>query len=139
MKYGSPPAPASAPASAAASAETGLPSQVKLLVMPSLNGSVARDHNDFGRIVELANPFQSLQAVDTGQPDIEQHDVKWGFAQKVEARFAAPRRSGGIPFVSEDAGEGVANSVFVINDEDVMHGGRRPLPAWVRGLREVRR
>ena len=82
-----------------------------------LDGSVAGDHDDFGRIVELANSLQSFEAVDAGQPDIEQDHVERGFAQQVEAGLAASDRGSGVAFVGQNAGEGVANSGFVVNDE----------------------
>ena len=104
-----------------------------------LDGAVAGDHDDFRRIVELANLLQRLEAVDAGQPDIEQHHVKCSLAQQVEAGFATLDRGCGVAFVGQNAGQGVANSGFVINDQDVMHVGQSPLPAWVREQLEVQR
>ena len=40
------------------------------------DGAVAGDHDDFGSIFEIANLLQRFEAVHSGQPDIEQHDIE---------------------------------------------------------------
>src|ERR1035438_7275958 len=100
---------------------------------------MASNNDDFARIVEFPNTLQRLAALGAGKPDIEQHHVNWFFSQRIEARLTALHGSGQVAFVGQDTGQGVANSSFVVNDEDAMHVGRWPLPAWVREQSEVRR
>ena len=53
-----------------------------------LDVAVARDHDDFGRIVHLDDALQRFQSVDAGQPDVEQHYID-GLAPSV-ARHSSP-------------------------------------------------
>ena len=57
-----------------------------------LDRSVAGDHDDFGRIVELANLLQSFEAVHAGKPDIEQDHIERGLAQELKTRLATSNR-----------------------------------------------
>src|SRR6202021_3457648 len=75
-----------------------------------LDGSVAGNHEYFRRIVELANPLQSLQAIDPRQPDIEQYHVKWSLAQQSEALVAISRRRSRKAFVGREPGKGAGIS-----------------------------
>ena len=62
-----------------------------------------------------------LQAVDSGQPDIEQDYVEAGFAKQIETVFAARADAGFVAFVLENALQGFADAGFVVDDEDVSH------------------
>src|SRR3984957_2748321 len=85
------------------------------------DGAVAGDHDHFRRILERADFLQSVEAVDAGHPDIEQDNIEGGFSNQVEAGFAALGAGSGVTLIGEDAGEGIANAAFIVNDQYVMH------------------
>ncbi len=89
---------------------------------------MAGDHDDFRGILEGANFLQSVEAVDAGHPDIEQDNIEGGFSNQVEAGFAALGSGSGVAFIGEDAGEGIANAAFIVNDQYVMHAEWRRAP-----------
>ena len=82
------------------------------------------NHNHFGRIVEFADFSQSIEAVDAGKPDVEQDDVERRLLHHVEASLAAFDGRDGVSLVGENSGEGVANSGFIVNNEDARHAER---------------
>src|SRR5882672_4299520 len=82
---------------------------------------MSRNHDYFRWIVEGADFFQRFQAVHSREPDIEQDDIKTGFANEFEAVFGACGGGGLIAFIFKNSGERLANSGFVVDDEDVGH------------------
>ena len=86
------------------------------------NGAMAGNHDDFGRVLERANFLQHFQAVDAGQPHIEQHHVNIGFAQLRQAIFAARADGRRVAFVLENTLQRFADGGFVVDDQDVGHG-----------------
>ncbi len=88
----------------------------------SFDRAVARDHDHFGRVIHLADSFQRLQAIDAGQPDIEQHHFVAVLApQQLEAFFPALHRCSFVAFVRQHSLQRFANAGFVVNDENFMH------------------
>ena len=89
------------------------------------DGAVARDHDDFGSIVEVTDLVQSFQAVHPGQPDVKQHDVEGTFAQSLQAALATVGGRGLVAFIFKHALERLPDAGFVVHDKDVMHAGGR--------------
>ena len=84
--------------------------------------AVAGDHDDDGRVLERLNLFERLKTIHRGQPDVEQYNVASVPAEELEALFAALNRLGAVALVLKDAGEGLANPSFVVDDEHgVLH------------------
>src|SRR5262249_44406403 len=86
-----------------------------------LNRPVPRNHNDLGSVFLFANPFQRFQAVDSGQPDIQQYHVELLSVQDVEAGLAALRQQGFETLILQYVFERLADRGFIVNDENVMH------------------
>src|ERR1035441_5135062 len=85
------------------------------------DGSMAGDHDDFGRIVEHADFFENFKTVDSGEPDIEQNYVEAGLTKQIKTVFPARADAGLVAFVLENALEGFADRGFVVDDEDMRH------------------
>ena len=81
-----------------------------------------------------ANFLEDFEAVDAGEPDVEQDDVEGGFAEQIETVFAARAGGGFVAFVLEDAAEGFADAGFVVDDEDVAIFPQRLKPQVISGV-----
>ena len=57
-----------------------------------------------GGLSSFANFLQRFEAVDAGQPDVEQDHIESDFAQQFETGLATVDRRRGIAFVGQDAG-----------------------------------
>ena len=75
-----------------------------------------------GGSLHLPDLLQHFQAVDSGQPDIEQDQVEAAFAEQFDAVFTARADADFVALVFEDAAQGLPDAGFVIDDEDVCHG-----------------
>src|SRR5579871_4411965 len=53
------------------------------------NRAVARNHHHFGRIVQSTNLRKGLEAVHSGQPDVEQDDVEGILTKSLQALLGA--------------------------------------------------
>ena len=66
---------------------------------------------------------QRFEAVDSGQPDVEEHEVIGGFGNLLQALFAARNGFGGEAFVFEDAFQRLPDTGLVVDNEDSWHTG----------------
>ena len=87
------------------------------------DGAVAGDDDDFGdmRGVHLANVGEGVEAVAVGQPDVEQDDVVDGVGEQGEGLGGGGGGGDGVALLGEDGFEGVADSGFVVDDQDMVH------------------
>ena len=98
-----------------------------------LNGAMAGDHDDLGRIVGGAQFLQGFQAIHVRQPYIEKHNFEVVLLQDFQAGLAAARDRGLVAFIFERAFQRFANLLFVVNDQNVMHDrAARPFLRWRR-------
>ena len=82
---------------------------------------MAGNHNDFGWIVELSNLLQRVEPVDSRKPDVEEDDVEAVPVKQFEACLSRVNRGGGIIFILKDARQTLADTGFVVDDQNVMH------------------
>src|SRR6185503_17731491 len=69
---------------------------------------------------------QSFQAVDSGQPDVEQDGVKIMLLEQFEAGLATSCDRGRVAFVFQYPGEGFLDSNLVVHNQDVGHAKQWP-------------
>ena len=80
--------------------------------------SMARDH-DHGQIgVDGLNPVEGLDAIDAGQPHVEQHQFIAVRFHRLDPGLARLDRIDAISLVGQDAGERGPDSGLVVNDQD---------------------
>ncbi len=89
------------------------------------DGAVAADDDDLGDAVgrKLADVGEGVEAVAVGQPDVEQDDVVGGVADELEGFGGGGGGGDGVALFGEDGVERLADLGFVVDDEDVVHGG----------------
>ena len=89
-----------------------------------LHRAVAADH-DHRQVGEaLADDAQPLQAVHTGQPDVEQDQVHILLVEQLQPLLGRTGGQRGEALVAENAREGLADGGFVVDDEDGIGHGR---------------
>jgi hypothetical protein len=87
-----------------------------------LDGAVSGNHDYFGWVIQFSNSLQGLQAIGSGQPDIQQHHfVGVLAAQKFEAFFAAVNCAGFVTLVRQNPLQRFTNRGFVIHNQNFMH------------------
>jgi hypothetical protein len=100
----------------------------QVLESPELDGLDRRlhvvegghDQND-GPAVALPDAPQDLQAVDVGQPDIEEHQVGRGFAEGPDPALARLGDDDIKAFLGQLGGQGLADERVVLDDQDGSH------------------
>ena len=80
--------------------------------------AVAGDHDDGGIDTPLAQALQRGEAVDAGQPDVEDDEVERPAREPIEAGFAARHRLDRVALVFQNSGERRPNARFVIDDRE---------------------
>jgi hypothetical protein len=75
------------------------------------------DHHRPVRLRDPLNPIQRFEAIDTGQPDIQDHQFEDRPGQQIQTRLAILDRFDLKALVFQDAAEGVPNAGFVIDDQ----------------------
>ena len=83
-----------------------------------LDVAVARDDDDFRVDAALAQARQSRQAIDAGQPHVEQDDIHRLASDHGETRFPTRHRLDVVPFVAQHARKRGPHARFVINDQN---------------------
>jgi len=94
-----------------------------------VNGGVAGDHDDGGRVGHGLDAAERFEAIHAGEPDVEQDDVEAAVGGAFQGAFRRFGGFGDVAFVGEDGREGFADAGFVVNDEDVWfrrHGLEKP-------------
>jgi hypothetical protein len=71
------------------------------------DGAVAGDHDDNGpiRLRDGLNAVERFESIDSGQPDVENYELKDGPGEEVEAGFAALDRFDMKTLIFEDPAE----------------------------------
>ena len=95
---------------------------------PELDGLDGRLHvvegrhdQDDGPAVALLDPPQHLQAVDVGQPDVEEHQVRRGFAEGPHPGLAGLGHGDLEALLGQLGGQGLADERVVLDDQDGSH------------------
>ena len=90
-----------------------------------VDGGVAGNHNDRGRVGHGLDAAEGFEAVHAGEPDVEKNDVEAAVGRAFEGAFGGLGGFGDVAFVGEDGRKGFADAGFVVNDQDVRFGGHR--------------
>ena len=88
-----------------------------------VNGGVAGNHDDGGRMRHGLDAGEGFEAVHAGKPDVEEDNVEAAVGGAFEGAFGGVGGFGDVAFVGEDGREGFADAGFVVDDEDVGFGG----------------
>ena len=91
------------------------------------------EHDEVGVRGERA--LQRLDAVDARQPDVEEHDVGRVRGEQLERLLAGLRREHLVAAALEALGDGPADELLVVDDEDAGGGGRHAACSVARGAR----
>ena len=84
----------------------------------SFHVAVAGDDHHRGVAIRIAHLAQSLKAVDSRQPNVEQHATVDAAADCFQTVFAGSDGVGSKPFVAQHSAQRFANPAFVVNDEN---------------------
>ena len=85
-----------------------------------LDRPVARNHHNHRPVCvrNRLNPVQRLEAVDTRQPDIQNHQFEDGARKKVQTSFAVLDSRDLKAFVFQYSAQGLSNARLVVDDQD---------------------
>jgi hypothetical protein len=79
---------------------------------------VPRDHDYLGVDTLRLQARERLQAVDSGQPHVEQQGVERPLGRRGDTFFAAADGGDAVPFVLQDRRQHRANARLVVDDEN---------------------
>ena len=98
------------------------------------------NHDDLQFRVEVFDFLQSLKAVHTRHPYIEQHQVNCLFTKISDGFFCRVNTNRRKPFICKDAGQRVQDAFFVINDKYFMRHGCQfiRIEIYISGLRYLK-
>ena len=86
--------------------------------------AVAGDHDDLRTLVELAQPAQRLEAVQARHLHVEEDEVRTELGVHRDRLPAGARHLDFEVFVFEDLFQGLADTRFVVDDQNPMAHGR---------------
>jgi hypothetical protein len=93
----------------------------------SFDRPVPRDHDHHGIRRDLAHFGKNLQAIHSGQPNIEQHNRDFPFQKQFQRLLAAGYRFSGEISVLENPLDGSLDSFFIIDDQNNRARHREPI------------
>ncbi len=76
------------------------------------------DHDDLALWSNPFEPFQYLDAIHPGHPDIEKGDIRLLLLEDSNRLFSTPRRGDSEAFVLQDTSDRLNDSFLIIHDED---------------------
>ena len=85
----------------------------------SVNGGVAGDHDDGGRMRKSLNTAESFKAVHAREPDVQKNDVEAAVRGAFEGAFGGLGGFGDVAFVGENGRQRFADAGFVVDDQNV--------------------
>src|SRR5205823_3197476 len=105
-----------------------------------LDGAVARDHDDGGRVRQRLNAAEGFEAVHAGQPDVEKRDFQIAKRAALQSLFGGSNGVHLIALVFENQRERLADAGFIVDDQNV--GARRHKaaldPLWSATVADVK-
>ena len=91
-----------------------------------LDVAVSGDHDDLRMVFDLDQLLQGFEAVDAGQPDVEQHNIHRLAAKRVQALLAASREQRFVALILQHALQRAADLGLVIHDQNGLHFAGQP-------------
>ena len=79
---------------------------------------VGAHHEDDGRVIGLLHAAQHFHAIDPGQHDIEQRQIRLLFSEYFERVFPRRRRKNFKPLLPQPTRNRAQREIFVIDDQD---------------------
>ena len=89
--------------------------------------AMAGDHDDRGRIGNVADAAEGFHAVDAWQPDIQKNDVQVAGGDAVQSFFGGAHGFHGVMFVAQDGGERFADARLIVHDQDFVRRAHESL------------
>src|SRR5262249_30674408 len=87
-----------------------------------VDGRVAGNHDDRGRMRKSLDAGEGFEAVDAGKPDVQEDDVEAALRCALDGAFGGFGHFGDVAFIGEDVREVFGDYVYIVKDKDIRFG-----------------
>src|SRR5262249_20259130 len=101
------------------------------------DGAMSGDHDYLWTIFDLLDALQRVQPIHSGQPDIEQNDLRSPLLELLQAGFTTLRQEDTVSFILEDPAQRLADIALIINNQNGEH--KEAISNWKLAISKTNR